>query len=121
MKGKDKGYALLETLVALTILTISLVTIISSFSRCLDAHSRLQDITKGLFFAQMKIEEILKNESIKIKSQEGYFEDKGIKYNWRQKVIPTQISTMKEVEICVFWYRRGEKHTIRMTTLISKN
>jgi general secretion pathway protein I len=57
--GREKGFSLLETLVAIVILGVSLVVILQLYSEGLKAGDLSEQYTRALFIAQNKMEEIL--------------------------------------------------------------
>ncbi len=80
----NKGFTLIEILVAISILSISLVVILQLFSGGLKS-SRLSDrYTRGIFHAREKMEEILLGTEFADEVSEGEFEDS---YRWRSEIV----------------------------------
>ncbi|MFH1954854.1 MAG: type II secretion system protein [Pseudomonadota bacterium] len=79
-----KGFTLIEILVAISILSISLVVILQLFSGGLKS-SRLSDrYTKGIFHAKEKMEEILLGTEFAEEVSEGEFNDS---FRWKSEIV----------------------------------
>jgi prepilin-type N-terminal cleavage/methylation domain-containing protein len=58
-KGKEKGYTLVEVLVALGILGFGLLAVATMQVTSIKTNSRARDISQGLTLAQAKVEELM--------------------------------------------------------------
>ncbi len=111
--NKTGGFALIEILVAVSVLAISLVVILQLFSGGLKARKLSEQYTRGVFHAREKMAEILLDPDLSEGETEGQFEDD---YQW-QAVITLVVSEEDEqklpvdllnVALKVTW-RDGEK------------
>jgi len=73
----------METLVAMTILSIGLVIIFQQFSGALSAGHISGSYTRAVWHAREKMEELLLHETFSEDIQEGDFEDG---YRWRYRI-----------------------------------
>jgi len=70
----DKGFTLIEIVVALAILSIGLTVIIELFSGGLRLARTSEDYTKAIGYGRMKMEEIISQQNIEEGSDEGDFD-----------------------------------------------
>ncbi|MEZ4603382.1 MAG: prepilin-type N-terminal cleavage/methylation domain-containing protein [Desulfobacterales bacterium] len=77
--SRQNGFTLIETLVAIMILSISLVVIMQLFSRGLKAGKLSDDYLNGIFHAREKMEELLMSGNLLPGIYSGAFEDG---YQW---------------------------------------
>ena len=109
----EKGFALIEILVAVSVLAISLVVIFQLFSGGLKSRKLSEYYTRGVFHAREKMAEILLTPDLLEGETQGEFEDA---YEW-QAVITRVVSDDNEeklpvnllnIKIRINW-REGEK------------
>jgi general secretion pathway protein I len=78
--SRQKGFTLIETLVAVMILAISLVVVMQLFSGGLKSNKRSNDYLYGIFHAREKMEELLLTNDLLPGSFSGDFGDG---YQWQ--------------------------------------
>lgn len=74
-----QGFTLVETLVSIMIMAISLAIILQLFSGGLNAGRVSEGYTRGIFYAQEKMEEILLEKKLSNVTLSGEFQDG---YSW---------------------------------------
>ena len=79
----DRGFTLLEVIIALAILGIGLTVIIELFSGGLRLGRTSQEYTKAVNYASLKMEEIATQNTIQEGGDEGQFDDT---YRWQMGV-----------------------------------
>ncbi|MBW2481582.1 MAG: prepilin-type N-terminal cleavage/methylation domain-containing protein [Deltaproteobacteria bacterium] len=77
---RQEGFTLLETLVAMMVLSIALVIVFQLFSGALNAGHISESYTLAVWHAREKMDELLLYETLSEEIQEGDFEDG---YRWR--------------------------------------
>ncbi len=77
---RNKGFTLIEVVVALAILGVGLIVIIELFSGGLRLGKTSEEYTKAVEYARMKIEEIAVQRSVEEGIAEGEFDDV---FHWR--------------------------------------
>ncbi len=94
----EKGFTLIETLVAIMILSISLVVIMQLFSGGLKAGKISDDYLHGIFHAREKMEELLISDDLLPGNYSGTFEDG---YQWAAAVdiVENPVETEEQAEI----------------------
>lgn len=78
------GFTLIETLVAMMILSISLTVILQLFSGGLRSERLSDDYTRAVFYAREKMEEILLVEKLTDEVAEGEFDED---FKWKAQVV----------------------------------
>jgi len=110
--NRTNGFALIEVLVAVSVLAISLVVILQLFSGGLKSRKFSEQYAKGVFHAREKMAEMLIDPGLSEGETRGEFEDD---YQW-QVIITRMVSDEEEklpvdllnVELRITW-RDGEK------------
>ncbi len=111
------GFTLIETLVAMAILSISLVVILQLFSGGLKSSRLSDNYTRAIFHAREKMEEILLDDNFTDMAMEGEFSDG---FEWKAQTFrfePDQEEETKlpvdifSIKVNVSWHEgRQEKH-----------
>ena len=92
----DRGFTLIETLVAISILAISLVVILQLFSGGLKSSKLSDEYTRGIFHAREKMDEILLAEELIEGVIGGKFDDG---FRWRAEALHLDIKEAKDVKL----------------------
>jgi general secretion pathway protein I len=93
---RNRGFTLIETLVATSILAISLVVILQLFSGGLKSSKLSDDYTRGIFHAREKMDEILLAGEL----SEGVIGgDFGDGFKWRAEALHLDIHEAKDVKL----------------------
>lgn len=108
------GFALIEILVAVSVLAISLVVIFQLFSGGLKSRLLSEKYARGVFHAREKMAEILLSPDLSEGETEGEFEDA---YEWQAVITPVVTGDNEEknlpVNLMSIWirinWREGEK------------
>lgn len=81
----EGGFTLLETLVAIMILSVALVIVLELFSSNLRSTTFSENYSRGIFHARMKMEELLSQNIPTVDAEEGRFEDG---FRWKTSLSP---------------------------------
>ena len=94
------GFTLLETLVAMMILSIALVVVLQLFSGALNTGHISESHTRAVWHAREKMDELLLYETLSEEIQEGDFEDG---YRWRYQIEQAAADSQMNLEdVAVF-------------------
>ena len=85
---QEHGFTLLETLVAMMILSFALVIIFQQFSQALNAGHISESYSRGIWYAREKMDELLLQDMLLPETREGDFGDG---YRWRYRIEPAGI------------------------------
>ncbi|MCP4682517.1 MAG: type II secretion system protein [Desulfobacterales bacterium] len=118
-----EGFTLIETLVAVSILAISLVVIMQLFSGGLKSGKLSGDYTRGIFHAREKMEEVLLVEKLEEMAQEGDFDDD---YRWEADVVKIEPEDEEDeklpfdaynIRVDVKWDMGGKEKHFEVSTM----
>ena len=91
----QNGFTLMETLVAMMILSIALVVILQQFSAALNAGHISESHTRAVWHAKEKMDELLLYETLSEDIQEGDFGDG---YRWRYRIEQVESDSRMNLE-----------------------
>jgi general secretion pathway protein I len=95
-EGRDNGFTLIETLVAMSVLAISLTVIFQLFSGGLKSSRLSQEYDRGIFHAREKMEEVLLSEELSEGVLEGEFEDS---FGWKTEIFRVESAEQEEITL----------------------
>ena len=98
---EDKGFTLLEVLVALAIMGAALAILLGAVNRNLILASNSKNLTIASTLAQKKLSEIELNGYPEIREEEGVFNE-APEFKWFLRVIPYELPTLEtEIRIVI--------------------
>lgn len=117
----DRGFTLLEVLVAMVLLSIALAAIFELFSANLKGIVKSDDISHAVILAESKMREILDNETLAERvwtesTGNGYRIDAAVKRTERDRTNNLQIELF-EISLTVFWSKGSKERTFNLKTL----
>jgi general secretion pathway protein I len=114
-QGKEKGFTLVEVMVALTIVALSLTAIAASMNQMIDAANAMRERTFASWIAQNKITELrLSNITPEVSSTSGEVDFANTQWAWRAVVSETGIESFYRVDVSVSL--AGSEYNIRTVT-----
>jgi general secretion pathway protein I len=120
-KGKNRGFTLLEVLVALSILGIAITILLQLFSSNLRALSASEDYVSAVTKAEAKMREILDDKDLSEKSwsettDDGYSMDVSINETLKDRTDNLQVSIL-EVTLTVHWTKNTKNKSLTLRTM----
>jgi general secretion pathway protein I len=97
----DKGFTLLEVMIAMAILAIALVTIFQSQSQSISMTGNSRFLTTASLLAQGKMAEIEMLDIKDVRTDNGDFGDGFPDYSWRVELKDTDFDVVKKIELTV--------------------
>jgi general secretion pathway protein I len=123
-KGQEKGFTLLEVMIAVAIVAIALVTLLGLGNRSIDINGRLQKITQATLLAQHKMTEIeTQPPSVdrELQEEEGVFDSPFEQYRWR--VVYEEMPLLQEVHlvtVTVAWGDAARNELVDLSSFLRR-
>lgn len=113
--GPERGFTLVEVMVALTIVAFSLTAIAASMNQMIDAANTMRDRTYASWIAQNKIAELrLANITPEVSATSGEVDYANSEWSWRAVVSETGIENFYRVDVSIS--HAGSEYVIRTVT-----
>jgi general secretion pathway protein I len=115
-----RGFSLLETMIALAIVGIALVTLLGLANRSIATNGRLQKITQATLLAQGKMTEIEVRTSrgSEFRNEEGAFEKPFAEFRWRAVFEDTPLAAVKQVTVTVAWGDEAKNEAVDISSFL---
>ena len=127
----ERGFTLLEVLIALGILALALPILLGLRNWDLDLHARANELTTATILAQEKLIETESGTLFPLGESGGEFlptplgsqatadqTKRPLNYRWKRIVSPTPLPIVKEVKIQVLWPRGKTEETLEVSTYV---
>lgn len=129
--GSERGFTLMEVLIALGILALALPILLGLRNWDLDLHARAKEITTATILAQEKLIETELGTQLPIGETGGEFlaiplgslpsadiTNRSENYRWKRIIAPTQLPTVREIKIQVLWPRGKTDEMVEVSTYV---
>ena len=120
-RNASRGFTLLEVLVALVLLSISLVAIFELFSANLRGIAKSDDYSHAVIMAESKMRQILDDDPLTEKTwtestEDGYRIDAVVSSTANDRTENLQIKLL-EINLTVSWIKDSKERTLNLKTL----
>lgn len=119
MTMKSKGFTLLEVILSLSIISISLMVIIHSFSIAISAKNSVNNYSKAIFLSEKKLSEIKLRGIDKIDNN-GKFLEPFSKFDWQIIADRTNFSDLAKIDLIIEWSQQGRLKNFKVSTIMEK-
>ena len=129
--GNERGFTLLEVLIALGILALALPILLGLRNFDLDLHARAKELTTATILAQEKLAETELGPPLPIGEIGGEFlptplgslptaaiNNRPPNYRWKRIVSPTPLPIVREVKVQVIWPRGATEEMVEVSTYV---
>ncbi|MEO5954993.1 MAG: prepilin-type N-terminal cleavage/methylation domain-containing protein [Nitrospiraceae bacterium] len=129
--GNERGFTLLEVLIALGILALALPILLGLRNWDLDLHARAKELTTATILAQEKLIETELGMLLPLGETGGEFQsiplrsqvtaettNRPANYRWKRIVSPTPLLIVQEVKIQVLWPRGATEEMVEVSTYV---
>ena len=102
MSHRQRGFTLVEVLVALAVLAIALTAVMRTMAQAIDATATLRERNVALWVAQNRLaEHQMRRDWPAADTKDGDTEIGGVKWFWREQVSTTPEATIRRIEITI--------------------
>ena len=127
----ERGFTLLEVLIALGILALALPILLGLRNFDLDLHARAKELTAATILAQEKLIETELGAAVPLGETGGEFlptplgsqataaiTNRPSNYRWKRIVTSTPLPIVREVKIQVLWPRGATEEMVEVSTYV---
>lgn len=102
MRRRQRGFTLVEVLVALAVLAIALTAVMRTLAQAIDATATLRERNVALWVAQNRLaEHQMRRDWPTADTRDGDTEFGGKKWFWREQVSTTPEASIRRIEITI--------------------
>ena len=129
--GNERGFTLVEVLIALGILALALPILLGLRNWDLDLHARAKELTTATILAQEKLIETELGMLLPLGETGGEFQsiplgsqataettNRPANYRWKRIVSPTPLPIVQVVKIQVLWPRGATEEMVEVSTYV---
>jgi general secretion pathway protein I len=116
--NNQRGFTLLEIVVALTIAAIALPVLLRSFSEGTKRQSLIENKTTALYLLKLRMSEVEMLGDLQVGSEEGEFGSNS-RFSWATDIAESDTDGLYEVTVAVSWQERGQQKTVELITYMA--
>lgn len=123
---KNRGFTLLEVLVATVIMAVAITGLMSAISTSLRSAARLTDYDRAMLFGRQKMDELLIAAKLpKLTPFEGTWDESitgGFPIAWRARVTPFEVppnagpgtAFLERIQLEIWWTNQGQRRSFTL-------
>ena len=109
------AFTMVETIVALTILSISFLAVFTAMRTCSSAAGHTRMLTNAVLLAESLLSQAKLNDNIAFETRTGQKD----RYNWQVQIAPTPIENLAAICIQVKWLQQQRQQKYELLSLIN--
>ncbi len=123
MAERNRGFTLLEIIIALLLFSLGFALILQGATQSMRNTLRAREYTEATLWAENKLDTLGVGETLEPGSENGRFDDR---YSWSLQADPVQLEWQEnsggnlqllQVRLTVFWDSRGGRRSLEFVTL----
>ncbi len=121
LRQYNKGFSLLEVMIALAIVAIALVTLLGLSNRSILVQDKIQKVTSATLLAQQLMSEQELNigkSGLNWEPQEDNFAEPFTAFRWQISYQDTLISQVKQVTVQVLWGAAEKNEQVQLVSFL---
>ena len=108
------GFTMMEIIVALVILSTTIIAIFGAMQTCASAAHHTRMLTQSVLLAESLLVETRLSENRAYETSEGR-EDR---FSWKVEIVPTPIESLGAVHVCVEWQEQQRPQRYELFSLV---
>ncbi|KIH75833.1 general secretion pathway protein I [Geoalkalibacter ferrihydriticus] len=119
--GNNKGFSLLEVMIALAVVAIALTTLLSLGNRSINAQGEIQRLTRATMLAERVMSEVETYYRLGRDSElepEGVFDEPFQDYRWELVFSDTLLPAVQQIDVLVFWGPARRMERVELTSFV---
>lgn len=118
---RNKGFSLLELIIMVAILSISITGVMQAFSYSARIAGLCSDITRAVFIAEDKMQELeFKERTDSLAQGAPVASGENGKFSWGYSLAPDEALKLYRLDFLLTWERLGRKEEIALNTYLKK-
>jgi len=116
---RGRGFTLLEVMVALAVLSLTLVVIFSQQAASINRGNEARIITKATLLAQERMTDLIAQDQLRTGEDEGEIQDSIPPFRWKQMVEESAVEGMLKLTVIVLWKEGESERDVRFVTYVA--
>jgi len=113
-----KGFTFIEILATMAMLGIVLPAVMNGISLSLSAAALARQQSQAAALAHSKLMELVAEKLIQHGNLSGDFGPEQPEFRWAAQSFDWEGSTLRQVDVVVYWQQAGRERTVAMSTLL---
>ena len=118
LHNNNKGFTLLEIVVALAIAAMTLPALLQAFSNGIRNYSVIENKTTAYYLLKLKMGQVEMTGYPEVGSDEGDFGEDS-RFKWATEITESDIEGLREVVVTILWDERGRERSIELSTYMA--
>lgn len=109
---RRRGLTLLEVIVAMTVLSIGIVSVVGAVAACLRSTDASAAYSRAALLAEQVTAELARNETLEPGTHTGTFEEQDLHYTWSAQIASADDEGLYPVQVTVNWENDLRRYTL---------